>query len=294
MRVAGLQMDLAWEDPPENFRRAEAMARAAMDPESEERVDPGDASESGNEERAAPPDLLVLPEMFATGFSMEARRVAEFAEKTRAFLRGLARELFVHVLGGYAEPAGDLPANACSIFDPGGEEILHFRKLHPFSLAREGEHYQPGEALVTGQVAGASVTPLICYDLRFPEPFRAAAWDTDLFCVLANWPAKRSHAWSTLLKARAMENQAFVLGVNRVGMGGGELHSGDSALLDPLGMEAGSLRPLSAAPGHSAGTGILRGEADPVEVREVRSRFGFLADARPELYMRLREAREET
>ncbi|MGM0670245.1 MAG: nitrilase-related carbon-nitrogen hydrolase [Gemmatimonadota bacterium] len=295
MRVAGLQMDLAWEDPRENFRRAEAMARAAMDPGQVDQGVGGDASESmGAEERAHPPDLLVLPEMFATGFSMEARRMAEFAEETRTFLRGLARELSVHVLAGYAEPTGGRPANACSVFDAGGEEILHFRKLHPFSLAREDEYYQPGEALVTGRVAGASVTPLICYDLRFPEPFRAAARDTDLFCVLANWPAKRSHAWSTLLKARAIENQAFVLGVNRVGMGGGEFHSGDSAFLDPLGLEAGAMRPFSMAREGPPGAGILHGQVDPLEVREVRERFGFLADARPDLYLRLSEARGET
>lgn len=284
MKVAGLQMDLAWEDPAENFRRARGMARAAMETRASESIDGA---------LEGPPELLVLPEMFATGFSMEAMKVAAVAEEARAFLQDLAVEMQVHVLAGYAEPGDPRPANACSIFDPRGQEILHFQKLHPFSLAREDEHYQPGESLSTVVVGGAAVTPLICYDLRFPEPFRAAAQDTDLYCVLANWPSRRSHAWSTLLKARAMENQAFVLGVNRVGMGGGELHTGDSALLDPLGMEVQTRFDHASGPDTSPLEAILMGDADPSEVRAVRRRFGFLADARPSLYRKLEADRRE-
>ncbi len=290
MRVAGLQMELAWEDPAENFHRAREMALAAMEAGEDVQENPG-APPGARGPGSGPPDLLVLPEMFATGFSMDARRVSAFAQETRAFLRALASETGAHVLAGYAEPGEERPANACSLFGPGGEELLHFRKLHPFSLAQEDEHYQAGEDLFTVGVAGVSVTPLICYDLRFPEPFRAASRDTDLFCVLANWPAKRSFAWSTLLRARAIENQAFVLGVNRVGTGGGELHSGDSALLDPLGMEVGMLRLFFSSSISSPHQGILLGDVDSQEVREVRRRFGFLDDARPDLYRRLEEGR---
>jgi omega-amidase len=202
MIVAGLQTDIAWENPRENFRRVDAMADASA-------------------EAPLRPRLLVLPEMFATGFSMEAEKVAAFSQETRAFLAALARRQSVFVLGGYAEPAHSRPANACSIFDPDGHEILHYRKLHPFSLAGEQKHYVPGESLATVELEGVRVTPLICYDLRFPEPFRVAASKTDLFCVIANWPAKRREPWSLLLKARAIENQAYVLGVNRVGPGEG-------------------------------------------------------------------------
>ena len=116
-----------------------------------------------------------------------------------------------------------------------GLEVLRYHKIHPFSYAGEHEHYAGGEALLSAEVEGVRVTPVICYDLRFPELFRAAADRTDLFVVIANWPEKRAHAWRTLLLARAIENLAFVLGVNRVGTGGGEPHSGDSALVDPYG-----------------------------------------------------------
>jgi len=308
MRIAGLQLDIAWEDPEENFRRAQELAHGAMDLAQAPRERVEGEGESSASEKEGPvsglaerggtsdgmgggPELLVLPEMFATGFSMEARQVAEHAESIRDFLRGLARELGVHVLAGYAEPADGRPANACSLFDSLGEELLHFRKLHPFSLAREQEHYQAGDSLPTVRIAGVSVTALICYDLRFPEPFRTAARDTDLFCVLANWPARRSHAWATLLRARAMENQAFVLGVNRVGVGGGEPHTGDSALLDPLGMEVGSFRAYPTGQKHAEGQGIVHGAVDAGQVRAVRRKFGFLDDARPDLYRQLEESR---
>ena len=112
--------------------------------------------------------------------------------------------------------------------------------------------------------------------------FCAAAKDTDLFLVIANWPERRSDAWRTLLCARAMENQAFVLGVNRVGEGGGQPHRGDTALLDPFG------RTIDEA---SVDPAVVRGEVDPAAVAESRRHFGFLADRRPDLYRRLGEAR---
>lgn len=162
MKVAGIQMDIAWEDPKENFQRARRLAEEAV----------RDGAR-----------MVVLPEMFATGFSMDAERVSGYAEKTREFLSRLATELGVFVLAGYAEPgnpkpAKPKPANVCSLFDSAGTELLHYRKIHPFSLAGEDEHFLAGESVATAEVEGIRVTPFICYDLRFPEPFRAVAADT--------------------------------------------------------------------------------------------------------------------
>jgi predicted amidohydrolase len=220
--------------------------------------------------------LIVLPEMFATGFSMNGKLVAGFGEVTREFLSGLAKELSAFVLGGYGELADPRPANACSIFDPTGNEILHYRKMHPFSMAEEHLHYRAGEAVETVAVEGVRVTPLICYDLRFPEPFRLAAVETDLYCVVANWPEARRRHWSLLLRARAVENQAYVLGVNRVGSGDGLVYTGDSALLDPMGDEV-----AAAVPGAEV---VVPGEVDPSLVSGLRERFGFLRDRRREIY----------
>lgn len=123
------------------------------------------------------------------------------------------------------------------------------------------------------------MTPFICYDLRFPEPFRPAAASTDLYCVIANWPDKRRSAWSTLLRARAIENQAFVLGVNRVGTVGEYRHAGDSVLLDPMGELVGGVAEYEE--------GVVLGEVDPGKVTRVRRHLPFLKDRRPGLYHRL-------
>jgi predicted amidohydrolase len=257
MIVAGLQLDIEWESPEESMRRAEALAERAV---------------------AAGARLLVLPEMFATGFSMRSEAMASHAGAVRDFLASLASRHRLWVLGGYAEAGRQRPRNACSLMSPAGEEAAHYQKIHPFSLADEQEHYEGGEAMATVEVEGVRVTPLICYDLRFPELFRAAAEDTDLYPVIANWPQRRGHAWRTLLMARAMDGQAYVLGVNRVGEAQGRRHRGDSALVDPMGVVVASAAERPA---------VVLGEVDPGEVRRVRERYGFLADRRPEVYARL-------
>jgi predicted amidohydrolase len=257
MIVAGLQLDIAWEDPEENFRRADALAEAAVQ---------------------AGARLLVLPEMFATGFAVRSEAVPSHAETIRGWLSELAARHGVWVLGGYAEPGDPKPFNSCSLLSPDGDERLHYSKIHPFSLAGEQANYAGGETIQTIEVEGVRVTPFICYDLRFPEIFRAAAADTDLFVVVANWPERRSAAWRTLLAARAIDVQAWLLGVNRVGESEGVTHSGDSALVDPMGQVVSELA-------HQVGTVI--GEVDVARVAEIRDRFGFLDDRRPELYRRL-------
>lgn len=268
LTVAGLQLDIIWEDPEANFSRVRKMAVEAVE---------GMSGASDENQR-----LIVLPEMFATGFSMDAPMVAAYAEITREFMTSLASELSVHVLGGYAEPWEPKPANACSLFSPEGRELLHYQKLHPFSLASEHEHFTGGETLPTASVGGVRISALICYDLRFPEPFRPVARNTDLYCVIANWPDMRREAWSTLLRARAIENQAFVLGVNRVGRASGAPHSGDSALIDPMGAVTAEAVPYEE--------GWVFGRVDPKEVERTRRHLSFLKDRRPGLYRRLEGA----
>ncbi len=260
LETAALQLDIAWEDPDENFRRAgELAARAA----------------------GAGARLLVLPEMFATGFSMDAARMAPHGTRARDFLAATAERHGVYVLGGYAEPgqaAGARPRNACSLHSPTGTELLRYHKIHPFGLAGEDQVYEGGHLLPSAEVEGVRLTALICYDLRFPEPFRVTALATDLFVVVANWPDARIEHWSALLTARAIENQAFVLGVNRAGEGDGLSYCGRSALVDPLGREVARL---------AGQAGLVTGRVDSGAVAEVRTRLPFLGDRRPEVYRRL-------
>jgi predicted amidohydrolase len=259
MIVAGIQFDIAWEDPDENFDRVGPLVERAV---------------------GMGAGLLALPEMFATGFSMRALEMTRHASRIHEFTRDLAKRYGVWIVGGYAEPGEHLPANACTVVAPDGREALHYRKTHPFSLAHEHEHFEAGGEVHTIEIAGVRVTPLVCYDLRFPELFRAVASDTDLFVVIANWPSRRAHAWRTLLAARAIDDQAWVLGVNRVGDAEGHPHRGDTSLLDPWGEVVATL---------ADEPGVVFGEVDATVVGDARERFRFLDDRRPELYRRLED-----
>ena len=259
MTVAGLQFDIAWENPEENFRRAAPLAQEAA---------------------AQGAEIIALPEMFATGFSMRAKEMAVHANAIRDYIADLAVRHSLWVIAGYAETGEDRPANSCSVIAPDGREVLHYRKIHPFSLAGEPDHFEAGDNVHTAEIKGVRVTPLICYDLRFPELFRVSATATDLFVVIANWPERRAHAWRTLLAARAIDDQAWLLGVNRVGEVDGHNFSGDTSLLDPWGKVVATL---------ANEAGIVAGEVDPTVVRSARERFLFLADRRPDLYRRLED-----
>ncbi len=256
MKVAILQLDVAWEDVPANHARAARQLEEA----------------AGLGAR-----LVILPEMFATGFSMEARRIAQpEGGPTESFLRERAAALGLHVLAGVAEVSEPLPANRALLVSPDGG-VRRYTKIHPFSFAGEEKAMRSGDEVVTWDVEGLRVTPLVCYDLRFPEPFRLAAEETDLYAVIANWPERRRHHWSLLLRARAVENLAFVAGVNRVGEGGDLRYVGDSALVGPWGETI-----LSAAEQEA----VLVADVSPAAVAEARARFPVLADRRPGSYRR--------
>ncbi len=254
--VALLQMDLAWEDVAENHRRASRLLEDAKD-------------------RGAL--LAILPEMFSTGFSMAPERVAEPpGGPSESFLVERARSLSMAILASVPQSSDSRPQNVALLAMPSGQ-IFRYAKIHPFSFGGEDKHYAAGDCVVTAAVEGVRVTPLICYDLRFPEPFRLAAADTDLFVVVANWPKTRRDHWRTLLRARAIENQAYVIGVNRAGEGDGLFYVGDSAAIDPMGetlAEAGE------------GESVLISQVDPSVVAETRAKFPALRDIRPEAYKR--------
>jgi predicted amidohydrolase len=256
MRVALVQMDLAWEDVAENHRRARRHLEAA---------------------KAKGARLALLPEMFCTGFSMESDRIAQPpGGPSEAFLRDTARELAMWILASIPEAGQPRPRNMAILAAPDGS-ATRYAKIHPFTYGGEDRVYTGGDRIVTVDVEGLRVTPFVCYDLRFPEPFRLAAEDTDLFAVVANWPAARREAWRTLLRARAMENLCYVAGVNRAGEGGGLRYTGDSALISPWG------EVLVEGSDEEA---VLVGDVDPAVVRETRAKFPALSDRRPEAYRR--------
>jgi predicted amidohydrolase len=215
--------------------------------------------------------------MFPTGFSMDAARIAQPpGGPTEAFLRKIAGELSLWIIGSIPEAGEGAPRNTALVVSPAGE-VVRYSKIHPFTYGGEHRHYAAGDRVVTVSIDGVRVTPFVCYDLRFPEPFRFAAKETDLFVVVANWPDARREHWRTLLRARAIENLAYVAGVNRVGDGGRLHYAGDSALIDPWGE--------TLAEG-DASDRVLTGDVDPGKVAEARTRFPVLEDVRMEAYRR--------
>ena len=254
MRIALLQTDIAWENVAENHRRAARLL--------------GEAGVGGAR-------LAILPEMFSTGFSMDSRRIAQPpGGPSETFLREQAGSRNLWILASIPESGEPAARNMALLVSPGGA-VVRYAKIHPFSVAGEHEHYAAGDRVVTAQVEELRVTPLVCYDLRFPEPFRVAAADTDLFAIVANWPDERREHWRTLLRARAIENQAYVAGVNRVGDGGRLHYAGDSAAISPLG------ETLAEGDDHER---VLFFEADPAAVAKLRARFPALQDRRPDAY----------
>jgi predicted amidohydrolase len=251
-RIAAVQHDIVWEDRAANFARlAPQVARAV----------------------GAGAEIVLLSETFSTGFSMTPGIGEPEGGPSAQFLAAQAAEHGVWVAGTCPEVAEDgaLPYNSFVLAGPDGT-THRYRKLHPFTHAGEHERFRAGDAPVTVEVGGLRITPFVCYDLRFGNVFWHAAPDTDVYLVPANWPTPRRAHWQTLLQARAIENQAYVVGCNRVGTAGdGSQHAGDSRIVDPMG------ELLATAAGVET---IVLADVDPAVVTATRERFSFLADRR--------------
>lgn len=210
LELALLQTSLVWQDAPANRERFAAML-----------------------EQARGADLVILPEMFTTGFSMEAAALAEPEEgPSYAWLREQTIRLDAVVTGSLIVEAADGSHRNRLLWARPDGQMLHYDKRHLFRMAGEHRHYTPGAQQAVFELNGWRVRPLICYDLRFPVWSRDPH-GTDLLLYTANWPAARRDAWNRLLPARAIENLCFVAAVNRIGEDGkGHAYSGDSQVLD--------------------------------------------------------------
>jgi predicted amidohydrolase len=253
VRVAALQHDIVWEDREANFARLAPMIAGA-------------AADGAR--------LVVLTEMFSTGFSMAVDRVAEMRDGPSAsFLVDQACANRVWICGSIPErPApGARPFNQLVLAAPDGA-THRYAKIHPFGYGAEPEHYAAGDSFLTVDIEGVRCSFFVCYDLRFADEFWVRALDTDCYVVPANWPRQRAAHWKALLPARAIENQAYIVAVNRVGTGDRLTYVGDSVILDPLG------EVVAAAPDERER--VIAGDVDPARVREVREKYPFLRDRR--------------
>jgi predicted amidohydrolase len=216
---------------------------------------------------------VTLPEMFACGFSTRTERVAEPpGGPTCRFLVENAARHGLWLAGSLPErPEGsERPFNTLLVAGPAGQ-LTRYRKIHPFTFAGEHRHYAAGERHVTVSIEGLRLTLFVCYDLRFADEFWVTAPDTDAYLVVANWPAPRRHHWRSLLLARAIENQAYVIGVNRVGRDPAHEYAGDSCVVDPSG------EVLASAAAQEA---LVLADLDAGRVREARERFPVMPDRR--------------
>ena len=213
LRVTLVQPEIAWQEPARNRRMLAGHFRGLF----------------------GHTDLIVLPEMFTTGFSMDAPALAEEMDgPTVGWLREEAVSLACAITGSLIVREDGRYYNRLVWASPDGT-ILHYDKRHLFRMAAEHEHYSAGSRRLIVEYKGWRICPLVCYDLRFPVWSRSRD-DTDLLVYVANWPAPRRDAWRALLPARAIENLCYCVGVNRVGTDGREVaYAGDSVALDYLG-----------------------------------------------------------
>lgn len=252
MRIAGIQLDTVWEQPDASMARARPWIAAAA---------------------ATGARLCVLPEMFACGFSMNTANIGEPpGGPTTRFLAEQARATGMWICGSVPERVeGEVgPYNTLVLCAPDGSEH-RYRKIHPFTFAGEHEAYAAGDAFLTVDIEGVRCTFFICYDLRFADEFWTTAKRTDCYVVVANWPSRRRLHWTALTQARAIENQAFVVAVNRCGTGAELEYAGDSRIVDPWG------ELLATAAGQET---MILADVSAEVVADARARFPVLLDRR--------------
>jgi omega-amidase len=256
MRVAAIQHDIAWCDRQANFAHLAPLIAGAA---------------------SAGARLVLLSETFSTGFATDREDLGEpQGGPSSQFLAEQAQLHDLWVAGSCPEIAPDAPSddqrphNTLVLVAPDGTQH-RYRKIHPFTYGGETKHFRAGDQFVTVDVEGLRVSLFVCYDLRFADEFWGLAPDTDCYVIPANWPAARREHWMALLQARAIENQAYVVGVNRVGQGGKLAYSGDSMIIDPFGE-------IVAQAGDGETT--LTADIDPARVAQVRAEYPFLQDRR--------------
>jgi omega-amidase len=216
-------------------------------------------------------DLLVFPEMTLTGFSMKSNLLAEKSDdESYIFFRKNAKKLSTHIMAGMIEKEGDKIYNSLIHLDKTGTLQKTYRKIHPFTSSGEDLNYTRGSQIVPSSVDEWSVGLTICYDLRFPELFRFYAKEkVHLIVNIANWPFARIEHWRSLLKARAIENQCYVAGVNRVGNDPASNYPGFSSVYGPMGEEI-----IVLTGEETVGVTDIQIE----KVNEIRKKLPFLED----------------
>ncbi len=249
MKIALVQYSPVWESKEENLTKIKGLL-----------------SELNNET-----SLIIFPELTLTGFTMNAQQNSEEIDGIgMRFFMDLSASMKKDIICGIIEKEDSKFYNSLFHFDSKGLIKAVYRKIHPFTLAEEDKNYSSSKEKVISKFDNYKIGLSICYDLRFPELYRSYAKEkVELMINIANWPIKRIDHWKTLLKSRAIENQCFMVGVNRVGTDPYQVYNGCSAVFDPMGEEVVLVENEEK---------IIYANIDFDYVKEVRQKLGFLND----------------
>ena len=259
MKVALVSLNQSWENKAENKQKVEETLALIT-------------------EYCTNTDLVVYPEMTLTGFTMESERIKEEegSSDTIAFFEEQAKKYDVNIAFGVVLAKGDKASNCLAVVSGQGALLTTYTKIHPFSYADEDAHYQAGNSLKKVNVGGATIGLTICYDLRFPELYQSYSKDCSVILNIANWPERRVSHWRALIKARAIENQVFMIAVNRIGTDGNGLqYVASSGIVSPYGEEL---------KGVSLSEEVAVYEIDLGEVAQYRKEFPIKNDRKITLY----------
>lgn len=260
MRVALGQIDMAWERKAYSLEKAEVMIKQAAESKA---------------------DVIIFPEMTLTGFSMNLYGIGEHPKKSESIyaMKKLAVQNKIAIgFGWAARPEGmrSKGSNRFTLIDKEGQVIAEYKKIHPFTYGGESDEYEKGNKIVTVPFLGHTISLFICYDLRFPELFQIASREADVIFVIANWPKVRREHWTTLLRARAIETQSYVVGVNCYGTRDHEDYNGDSMVVDSIGNIIGKI---------SGREGVLVCDIDD-RAWSLRNKFNTRNDRREDFYIK--------
>lgn len=250
MKIASIQLNIIWENKKENLKKSDYFIDKAVQDKC---------------------DLIIFPEMFTTGFSMNGNLTSENkGGLTHQYLVNKAKQNNIDIIAGYVEKNNQQLENIAVAIDCNGLLKSRYVKNYPYTPSGETKVYRKGYSTVTFDLYGVKASVFICYDLRFPELFRKIANEVSIVFVIASWPNMRQKHWEVLLRARAIENQLFIVGVNRTGDDGNNLkYEGGSRVYDPLGNLVTS--------GEATQEYILS-EIDLSLVEKIRNELPFLLD----------------
>ncbi|MCM1273652.1 MAG: carbon-nitrogen family hydrolase [Clostridium sp.] len=264
MRIALAQMHTVWEDKEKNTDKLLYILDEIKDKNVQ---------------------LLLCPEMTFTGFSMNTDQTAESEFETVNKMKELSKRCGIAIGFGWVKKGADadeLCENHYTIVSDKGEILLDYAKLHPFSYSGEDKYFKGGDKLCVCSLGELCIGASVCYDLRFPEIYQLMSGEADFIVVPANWPAKRSDAWSVLLQARAIENQCYIAGINCKGIINGTVYSGNSAMISPEGKTLLPVLELSCSEDDTVYIYDINND-----VKHIREAFPTKKDRKPELYKSL-------